>query len=91
MQVFHVAHRRRAHQGTVATQDILQNLADDHNCKGNDNDKDWLDLEVWIGKESPPFQYWSIVLELELPLNVNVRFQTIILHYVLDALTELAR
>jgi hypothetical protein len=82
----------QAHQITVATQYILQNRASD--CKANVNDKDWFDFEVCShqrGVEIPHFQYWSIVFELESLLNVYVRFQTSLFHYVLDALTELVR
>jgi hypothetical protein len=93
---FHVTHTRRAHQFTVATQHILKHRDYDYNCKVylNDNDKNWLHFEVWghqRGEESPQFQYCSVMLEWELLLNTYVRFQTIILHYILNTLTELAR
>jgi hypothetical protein len=79
----------RAHQSTVATQYILQHRAYDHNCKVKIGLI--LKFEAKSGEESPQFQYWSVVLELELLLNVYVRFQTSILHHVLDALTEMAK
>jgi hypothetical protein len=70
LRAFHVR-TRSAHQVTVATQYVLQHRAYDHNCKANDSNK-----EVWIGVESPQFQYSSIKLEMELLLNAYVCFQT---------------
>jgi hypothetical protein len=47
LRTFHISHKRRARQVTVVTQHILQNRDYDHNCKANDNDKDYILTSFW--------------------------------------------
>ena len=95
LRASHVTRTRRAHQVTAAALHILQHRAYDHYCKREDNDREHqLSFEDWCyqrGEEYPQFQYWSIVLQLELLLNVYVRsLRQASFSMYLDALTELA-
>ena len=95
LRASHVTRTRRAHQVTAAALHILQHRAYDHYCKREDNDGEHqLSFEDWCyqrGEEIPQFQYWSIVLQLELLLNVYVRsLRQASFTMYLDALTELA-
>ena len=95
LRASHVTRTRKAHQITAAALYILKNRAYDHYCNREDSDTEHLlCFEDWCcqrEEENPQFQYWSIVLELELLLNVYVRSlrQSSFTMY-LDALTELA-
>lgn len=74
---------------------ILQHRAYDHYCKREDNDgEDQLEFEDWCyrrGEEIPQFQYWSIMLEMELLSHVIVRsLRQASFTIYFDALIELA-
>ena len=75
----HTAHvTRQAHQVTAAALYILKSHAYGHYCEREATD-DQLKFEYWSyqrGEAIPQFQYWSIMLELELLLHISVRSLT---------------
>ena len=94
LRASHVARTRRAHQITAAALYILKHRAYDRyrlTCTSDGQDvlgfKHWCD---WREQVCPQFQYWAIVMELELCIMVYVRSlrQGSFTMY-LDALTEL--
>ena len=95
LKAAHVVRTRRAHQVTASTLYILQHHAYNHYRDAClHNKQDVLEFEEWCTqreKVCPHFQYWRIVLELELCVLVFVRSlrQASFAAY-LDALTELA-
>ena len=88
-------HTTRAHQVTVAALFILQHSTYDRYCEREATEADdYLKFKDWSyhrGEDIPQFQYWSIVLELELLLHIYVcSLRAASLNMYLDALTELA-
>ena len=68
LKAAHVSRTRRAHQITAAALNILQHRAYNQYCK-TQTDGVPLNFEAWCQQRvenTPQFQYWSIVLELEL-------------------------
>ncbi len=93
LQAAHVARTRRAHQVTVAALYILKHRAYDRYCEAGDA-QGIVEFKEWCNQRNqifPQFQYWEIVIDLELCLLVYVRSlrQSSFTMY-LDALTELA-
>ena len=90
----HVCRTRRAHQVTAASLNILQHRAYKNYCQAQ-TDQVPIAFDAWCNQRSediPQFQYWSIVLELELLLLVFVRsLREGSFPMYLDSLTELAK
>ena len=75
LRAAHVARTRHAHQVTAATLNILQHHAYDDYAKAADKDQH-LSFEEWCQrriKQCPQFQYWSLVLSLEVCILNFVR------------------
>lgn len=94
LKAAHVSRTRRAHQITATSLYILQHRAYDNYCQ-TQTDQVPLAFEDWCSQRAeniPQFQYWSIVLELELLVLVFVRsLREGSFSMYLDALTELAK
>ncbi|KAK0146492.1 hypothetical protein N1851_014183 [Merluccius polli] len=94
LKAAHVTRSRRAHQITAAALNILQHRAHDKYCQ-TQRDGVPLHFEAWCQQRAdniPQFQYWSIVLELELLMLVFVHsLREASFSMYLDALTELAK
>ena len=94
LKAAHVSRTRRAHQITAAALNILQHRAYNQYCQ-TQTDGVPLNFEAWCQQRvenTPQFQYWSIVLELELLMLVFVRsLREASLSMYLDALIELAK
>ena len=90
----HVTRTRRAHQVTGTALYILQHRAYNRYCEREATEADdQLKFEDWScqREDIPQFQYWSIVLELELLLHIYVRsLREASFNIYLHALTELA-
>ncbi|KAJ8416192.1 hypothetical protein AAFF_G00382140 [Aldrovandia affinis] len=94
LKAAHVSRTRRAHQITAAALNVLQHRAYDNYCQ-TQTDGVPLVFEAWCSQRAeniPQFQYWSIVLELELLMLVFVRsLREASFTMYLDTLTELAK
>ena len=94
LKAAHVSRTRRAHQITAAALNVLQHRAYDNYCQ-TQTDQVPLAFEAWCTQRAeniPQFEYWSIVLELELLVLVFVRsLREGSFSMYLDALTELAK
>lgn len=94
LKASHVSRTRRAHQITAAALNVLQDQAYDKYCQ-TQTDGVPLMFEAWCHRRAnniPQFQYWSIVLELELLMLVFVRsLREASFSMYIDALTELAK
>ena len=90
----HVMHTRKAHQITAAALYTLQHRAFDHYRLACSNDNQTpVSLESWSNERTqncPQFQFWAIVMELELCILTYVRsLREANFAMYLDALTEL--
>ena len=90
----HVMHTRKAHQITAAALYTLQHRAFDHYRLACSNDNQTpVSLESWSNERTqncPQFQFWAIVMELELCILTDVRsLREANFAMYLDALTEL--
>ena len=95
LKATHVARTRRAHQVTAAALYILRHHAYDHyRMTYSGDEQDLLEFQQWCihrEKTCPHFQYWTIVIELEICLLIFVRsLRMASFTMYLDALTELA-
>ena len=96
LRAAHVTRTRRAHQITATTLHILQHRAytiTRHCMTDCDDAEDLPEFEDWChrrAKDTPHFQYWATVLELEMLVLVYMRsLQHASLAMYLAALTEL--
>ena len=90
----HVTRTRRVHQVTVAALNILKHRAYDSYHKSCTRDgQDMLGFKQWRNQREqvcPHFQYWAIVMELEICVLVFIRSLRLgSFPMYLDALTEL--
>ena len=75
LKAAHASRTRRAHEITAAALNVLQHWAYDNYCQ-TQTDEVPLEFEAWCSQRAeniPQFQYWSIVLELELLMLVFVQ------------------
>lgn len=76
LKASHVTRTRRAHQITVSSLYLLRNKAYNQYAETLENETQKVTLEEWCSeqaKKCPQFQFWSIILQLELYVLIFVR------------------
>lgn len=76
LKAAHVTRTRRAHQVTASSLHILRQKAYNHYRRSLEEGENLMSVEEWLSRNaetSPQFQFWSMVLQLEVDVMIFVR------------------